>query len=344
MNNSNGRRAFLKSATLGGLAILAQAPAQAKQSITADVKRIGIIGLDTSHSVAFTELLNDPNAAEDLRGFSVVAAYPYGSRDIEVSVNMIAPNTEKIKALGVEVVDSIQELLSRVDFVLLESNDGRVHLEQALEVFKAGKPVFIDKPVAASLADAVSIFEAAKHYGVPVFTSSSLRFMESAQEVVRGKVGKVNGADVYSPARLEKTHPDLFWYGVHGVETLFTIMGTGCERVTRTTNNDFDIVVGTWKGDRFGTFRGLRRGKNGYGGTAFGDEGIAVIGPFSGYRSLVVEIAKFFRTGIAPVSPEETLEIFAFMEAADESKRGGGKRIELADVMRAASREAMKFR
>lgn len=323
--------------------MLAHAQAQAKHSITADVKRIGIIGLDTSHSVEFTKLLNDPDVAEDLKGFSVVAAYPFGSRDIEVSVNMIAPNTEKIKALGVEIVDSIQELLSRVDFVLLESNDGRVHLEQALEVFKAGKPVFIDKPVAASLADAISIFEAAKHYQVPVFTSSSLRFMESAQEVVRGKIGKVNGADVYSPARVEKTHPDLFWYGVHGVETLFTIMGKGCKWVTRTANNDFDIVVGTWEGERLGTFRGLRRGKNGYGGTAFGDDGIAVIGPFSGYRSLVVQIAKFFRTGIPPVSAEETLEIFAFMEAADESKRHGGKRISLADVMKKSSRSARKF-
>ena len=118
--------------------------------------------------------------------------------------------------------------------VLLETNDGRPHLEQALQVLKAGKPMFIDKPVAASLSDAIAIYDAAKNYKVPIFSSSSLRYMESVQDVVKGKIGTVLGADTFSPATLEKSHPDLFWYGIHGVEILFTIMGTGCKQVTRT--------------------------------------------------------------------------------------------------------------
>ncbi len=222
-------------------------------------------------------------------GYKIVAAYPKGSNDIKSSVERIPGYTEDVKKLGVEIVNSIEELLEKVDFVLLETNDGRLHLEQALPVMKAGKRMFIDKPVAASLEDAIAIYEAANHYNVPVFSSSSLRYITGAKEIAEGSIGKVLGADTFSPATLEKTHPDLFWYGVHGVETLFTVMGTGCKTVTRTFTENFDKVVGTWNDDRIGTFRGIRSGKSDYGGTVFGEKGISVLGKYSGYNPLLVK-------------------------------------------------------
>ena len=194
--------------------------------------------------------------------------------------------------------------------------------------------MFIDKPVAGSLKDVIAIYETAKKYKVPIFSSSSLRYMESVQDVVKGKIGNVLGADTFSPATIEKTHPDLFWYGIHGVEMLFAVMGTGCQQVTRVSTNDTDIVIGTWKDGRMGTFRGTRTGKHDYGGTVYGEKGNLSLGPFNGYDNLLVQIINFFRTGQAPVSPEETLEIYAFMEAADESKRQGGKPVKISDVMK----------
>jgi predicted dehydrogenase len=299
--------------------------------------RLGIIGLDTSHATAFAKEFNDPMAIEELRGFRVVVAYPKGSPDIASSVARVPEYTEAVKKLGVEIVDSIDELVRRVDGVLLETNDGRPHLEQALPVLRAGKPVFIDKPVAGSLADAVAIYAAAKQFNCPVFSSSALRFTKGTQALRAGAAGAVLGCDAFSPCVLEKTHPDLFWYGIHGCETLFTVMGAGCVSVTRTTSPDFDVVVGTWKNGRLGTFRGLRKGATGFGGRAFGEKGIRDIGGFDGYRPLVVELAKFFRTRQPPVSPEETIEIYAFMEAADESKRRGGQSVRLEEVMTKAS-------
>src|SRR5262245_37526067 len=179
----------------------------------ADPIKVGIIGLDTSHVTAFTKDLNDPNAKPDLAGVRVVAAYPIGSKDIPSSVNRRAGFTDAVKKMGVEIVDSIDELVKRVDCVLLESNDGRPHAEQVLPVFKAGKPVFIDKPVAGSLVDAVRIYEASEYFKVPMFSSSSLRYAPAAQALRAGKVGRVLGADVYSPCELESHHPDLYWYG-----------------------------------------------------------------------------------------------------------------------------------
>ncbi len=301
--------------------------------------KVGIIGLDTSHAIAFTRILNDPEAKPEVAGCRVVVAYPKGSPDIESSTRRVPMYTEQIKELGVEIVDSIDELIKRVDCVLLETNDGRPHLEQALPVIKAGKPLFIDKPVAGSLKDAVAIFAAAEQAGVPVFSSSSLRFAPGAQEIRGGAIGDVLGCDAYSPCSLESTHPDLFWYGIHGVETLFTVMGTGCESVARASSADFDLVTGTWQDGRIGTFRGIRKGKSGYGGTAFGSQAVRPIGPYGGYEPLVVEIVKFFRTRQPPVSAEETLEIYAFMEAADESKRRGGAPVKLKEVLEAAGRK-----
>lgn len=301
--------------------------------------RAGIIGLDTSHVLAFTKTLNAEPQKPEVMGVRMVAAYPQGSKDIEGSVKRVPEYTEKVKAMGVEIVPSIEALLERVDVVFLETNDGRPHLEQLLPCLEAGKPVFIDKPVAGSLADAVRIYDASKKTGVPVFSSSSLRFGKNSQAVRAGSLGKIQQAETFSPASLEPTHPDLFWYGIHGVESLFTVMGTGCVSVKRSTTEDGKIqVIGQWEGGRTGTYT---EGK-GYGGKAVGDKGEGEVGSYDGYDPLLYAIVHFFRTGVAPVTPEETLEIYAFMEAADESKRQGGAEVTLKSVMDKAAAEARK--
>lgn len=323
------RAAFLLTASV--LLTLAEASAQ---NI-----RAGIIGLDTSHVLAFSKTLNETPQKPEVMGCRMVAAYPKGSPDIESSVARVPEYTEKVKALGVEIVPTIDALLDKVDVVFIETNDGRPHLEQLLPCLEAHKPVYIDKPVAGSLSDAIKIFDAAKKAGVPIFSSSSLRFGKNTQTVRAGSLGKVASAETFSPASLEKTHPDLFWYGIHGVESLFTVMGTGCQSVKRSQTADGKIeVTGTWSGGRKGVFRENK----GYGGKAIGEKGEVEVGKYDGYDPLLFAIVQFFRNGIAPVSPEETLEIYAFMEAADESKRRGGAEVTLAEVMEKARLVASK--
>lgn len=340
MERTFDRRKFIKSTAAAGIGLGltfagTSAAGRAKPSVEKG-KRIGIIGLDTSHSVAFTKTFNAEDAGPEYGGYKVVAAYPKGSSDIESSVKRIPGYIEDVRKFGVTIVDSIKELLRQCDVVLLETNDGRLHLEQAIPVFKAGKTVFIDKPIAADLPDAIAIFNEAKKYDVPVFSSSSLRYAHSVRAVAEGKAGNVLGADVFSPAHLEKTHIDFSWYGIHGVEMLYTVMGTGCKSVTRTHTEDSDVVVGLWDDHRIGTFRGIRFKKLGYGGSVYGEESIEILDGAGGYNPLLVEVVKFFETGKPPVSATETIEIFAFMEAADESKRQGGKSVTLESVMQKA--------
>ena len=301
----------------------------------ADLIRIGMIGLDTSHVTAFTKILNDPNAKGHVPGARVVAAFKGGSPDIESSANRVEGFTKTLREdFEVEIFDSIEELCTKVDAVMIESVDGRPHLAQARPVIAAGKPLYLDKPMAGSLADVLEIFRLAEEAGVPVFSSSSLRFARNTQAARTGEIGDVSHAVCSSPAHLEPHHPDLFWYGVHGCEALFTIMGTGCQSVVRGMTDDGRIeVTGTWEGGRTGIFR---EGK-GYSGTARNAEGKAMaVGSYDGYAPLVVEVVKFFRSGKPPVSAEETIELFAFMEAADESKRRDGAPVKLAEVLEKA--------
>lgn len=296
--------------------------------------RVGIIGCDTSHVTAFTEVMNNPKAPKHVPGAKVVAAYRGGSPDIPSSANRLDEYSSKLKdQYGVKFYDTIEELCRNVDAVCIESLDGRPKLEQIKPVLKAGKPVYLDKPMAASLRDVIEIFRLAKDAKVPVFSSSSLRFAANSQAVRNGSIGTVKYAETSSPCGLEPHHPDLFWYGVHGVESLFTVMGTGCESAQRGKSQDGKIeVTGTWAGGRTGIYR---EGKD-YAGVAKGEKGEAPVGSFDGYEPLIVEIVKFFQTGVAPVKPEETIELFAFMEAADQSKKLDGKPVKIADMIKQA--------
>lgn len=323
---------IILSTILSGLLLIAQAQI-----------KVGIIGLDTSHALAFTKELNGKDKKEQYNDLKIVAAYPYGSKTIKSSYERIPGYIEQVKELGVEIVPSIAELLKKVDCVMLETNDGNLHLEQAYEVIKAGKIMFIDKPVAATLAQAIVIYQLAGEYNVPIFSSSAVRFTPENQELRNGESGKILGADTYSPATREISHPDFGWYGIHGIEGLFTILGTGCVSVNRMSAEGTDVVAGLWSDGRIGTFRGRRTGKSIFGGTAFTDKGAVPAGGFIGYGVLLDEIVKFFKTGEPPVTEAETLEIFTFMEASNESKREGGRIILMEDTYRKGLKEAAQL-
>jgi predicted dehydrogenase len=291
--------------------------------------RIGIIGTDTSHVPAFTRLFNDPSSPDHIPGARVVAAYKGGSKDLESSYTRVDKFAEEIRTkYGVEIVPTIDELLKRVDAVLLESVDGRVHLEQARPVLKAKKPLFIDKPLASTLADAREIARLAKESGTPWFSSSSLRFGEIGTTM---KFPDASGAITWGPGPFEKTHQlELSWYAIHPIEMLFALLGPGCEEVTRVSGASSDEITCRWKDGRIGTVRANRANLT-YGAVVFRPKQTVQSPPkaAAGYAPLVREVMKFFQTGKPPVSNEETLEIFAFMDAAQRSKEAGGRPMKL---------------
>mgnify|MGYP000224062671 CR=1 FL=1 len=342
--------ALLGVTTAGGVAsAAAPSPEWAKKDIKA-----GIIGTDTSHAIAFTGILHQHPEWR----VRVVAAFPGGSPDNPSSWNRVKEYAESLKKQhNIEIVDTIEALCEKVDAVLLESVDGRPHLEQARPVFKARKPLFIDKPFTASLEDAREIIRLSKESGVPFFSCSCVRFQPEIMKFRTnpgvGKVTKVQGS---SPMSIEPHHPDLFWYGIHGVEALYTVMGRGCVSVSRKTetfkytapvktkegdkevtkqverDGKFDITTGKWADGRIGVFRGAVSGPYMPLVKVWGTEGEAESKGGYDYSGLVKTIAMFFHTGETPIDPLETLEIVEFMIAAQRSKERGGAEVTLEEL------------
>lgn len=292
--------------------------------LAADLK-LGIIGTDTSHAGAFATLLNGGKVP----GAKIVAAYKGGSPDVESSRTRVDKFTDDLHTkFGVEIVNDIPTLASKVDGILLLSVDGRVHLPQFKAALSAHKPVFIDKPLASTLADAREIARLAKAANVPWYSASSLRYSEIVSSV---EGPGILGAITWGPGPFEEHHQlDLSWYAIHPVEILFTLMGPGCEEVTRISGADADEITCKWKDGRLGTVRALRPYGT-YGAVVYRKDavGISPSKPHTDYEGLVREIVKFFQTGKPPVSNADTMEIFEFMDAAQRSKEAGGKPMKL---------------
>ena len=300
------------------------------------VFKVGLIGLDTSHVTAFTSRFNDLENENHVPGARVTAAFKGGSPDIASSANRIEGFTKTLtEEYGVKLYDTIEEMCRHVDVVMLESVDGRPHLEQVIPVLEAGLPVFIDKPIAGSLKDAIQIYKLAEQHKVPCWSSSSLRFYPGVVEVAEAEKGDLKGAMSYGPATLEPSHPDFFWYGIHPTEALFTVLGPGVKTVTRSFTPDNDVITGIWQDGKIGVVYGIRNSKRAYKVTAFGTDKIVEQSRGGDYTPMLREVVQFFRTGQVPVPLEETIEIYAFMEAADESKRRGGAPVALDEVLRA---------
>ncbi len=287
--------------------------------------KVGIIGTDTSHVIAFTKIINDPGSPDHVPGAKVVAAFKGGSPDVESSHTRVEKYADELKTKwGLEIVDSIGALCGKVDAILLESVDGRKHLPQFKEAVKCRKPVFIDKPLASTLEDARAIAKLAKDNDVPFFSTSSLRYSDA---VMQFKSDANQGVITWGPGPTEEHHYlDLSWYGIHPVEMLFALMGPGCQTVTRVESASMTEVTCLWKGGRMGSVRTLRP-YGGYGAVVFREKEVLQSGPKMkvNYAPMLKEIVTFFQTGKPPVAPELTLEIFAFMDAAQKSKEQGGK-------------------
>ena len=320
----------------------------------AEPVKIGILGIDNYGSVAYTEFLNRPHAEGVFAGVRVVAAYPIGSNDYPESAELGArwkdqlqkmyqsPKDPKDAVPPIEFVDSLDELLKRCDGIMIFSLDGRLHRPQAEAVLKAGKRLFISRPLASSIDDAVAILKLAEETKTPCWSSSQHRFSGGFSGMRNHpEVGKVLGCDVYGGWQVNAPEADKFTRPLHSIETLFTIMGgPGVVSVSCTSTPVTESITAVWNDGRIGTYRGIKQGAVKYSATVFGDKGVSTAGIYGhgvpvngvvptndryvGYEGLAIEIAKFFKGGPPPVTPAETLEIFAVMQAAEESKAKGG--------------------
>lgn len=288
-----------------------------------------MVGLDTSHVPAFTALLNESSHEYHVPGGRVVAAFPGGSPDFDLSANRVGPFTEELREKqGVEIVDTVSALRGKCDAIMLESIDGRVHLPQFREVAEWGVPVFIDKPLTVSRNEAQEIAKIAAEKNIRVTSASALRFAENFQKAIAlAGDGPVTGGDFFGPMHFVDKCPGFFWYGIHSVEMLFAAMGTGCREVLTVREEKHDVLVGRWSDGRLATVRGNRTGSNGFGGVVHCSSQSVCFDVTAGkkpyYASLLEKVIPFFGGEGEVVAPAEMVEVIAFLEAANRSTVSG---------------------
>lgn len=340
--------------------VLALLPENLTPAVADDV-RVGILGIDNFGSVAYTEFLNRPHAEGEFEGVQVVAAYPIGSTDYPDSDKLVAqwkqqllnlyqnPKDPKDAVPPIEMVGSVEELLARCDAVMIFSLDGRLHVQQASAVLRAGKPLFIGRPMAASAEDVVKIFQLAAETKTPCWSSSQHRYSAGFSGMRNHpEVGKVLGCDVYGGWSVDAPPSDQFTRPLHSIETMYAIMGPGVVSVSSTGTATAESITAVWEDGRVGTYRGIKTGAVKYSATVFGDIGVSTAGIYGhgvpvkgvvptddryvGYEGLAIQIARFFKGGPAPVTPGETLEIFALLQAAETSRAQNGAMVRLPDL------------
>jgi predicted dehydrogenase len=295
--------------------------------------KVGMVGLDTSHCEAFTKLLNDENNEHHVPGAKVVKAFPGGSKLFSNSYNRVEQITANMKELGIEIVDSLEAVGEGVDAIMLESVDGRQHLEQFKTLVKFGKPIFIDKPFTCSFPEAKAIADLAAENNVPIMTASAIRYAAGLSEL-NSDGNKIHTCDTFGPMAILDDYPGYFWYGIHTVEMLYSFMGAGCVELHVETSENLDITIAKWNDGRVATLRGARFDGGGYnfGCTVSTDQAVEFslaesVPPY--YACLLKKIVPFFQTGKSPIAIEESLETIAFIDAMNESSNNNGKTVKL---------------
>jgi predicted dehydrogenase len=290
--------------------------------------KLGMVGLDTSHCPAFTKLLNDTANEHHVPGARLVCAYPGGSQAFSLSHQRVDGFTSDLRGLGIEIKDSIEAVAESVDAVLLESCDGRQHLEQFERIAPAGIPVFIDKPLATTSADAKAIAELSEKHNAPILSCSSLRYNSSLAPLAAGK--KVLGCEAFGPSPILEDFPGHFWYGIHSADVLFSKMGTGCREVAVRRADNAELLTGVWDDGRIGTVYGHHFAGdakcNDFGCTVFAEGGVQLAvaaGSPPAYALMLQQVVTFFQTRRSPIDLSETLEVVAFLEAANQSRETG---------------------
>lgn len=301
--------------------------------------RLGIVDCNTPHVPDFTRRINhvEIDADQWVEGAKVVAAVP-GAHPVfpERSPGYVPQMMQQLRAWGIETLERPEDLIGRVDAVLIEGNDSSLHLGRALPFVEAGVSLFVDKPLTTTTSDARTLVAAARKHGTLLTSASALRFALEVQDVKRRRdeLGAIVGVDAHGPGTLHPRNPGLLYYGIHAVEMLYSLMGTGCRTVRCVWEPGVEVVVGRWSNGRLGTVRATRSGAGGFGFTAFCEKEVVPVAVDNRYyyRELLRAVIGMLDTKTWPLTPDELVEPIAFQEAALISSQRNGEEVRLAEL------------
>lgn len=300
------------------------------------MKSIGLIGLDTTHVVEFTKLLNDETHEHHVKGGRVTTAWPGGSPDFALSANRVEGFTKELQEKhGITIAASPEAVAEEADIVFIEAVDGRTHRGLLERTLPFGKPTFVDKPFALTTEDALAMLAAAEKAGVPLMSSSALRYADQLVAALANGRDGILGCEIFGPAAEEPTQPGLFWYGCHSIEMMLAIMGPGCRTVRCVRTDTHDALTAVWADGRVATYHGLRKAHWKFGATLHRADGVQSVDPSNGrpfYVGLLEAVMANLPAGRSGIPLRETLEVVAILDGGNRSAANDGGTVSLPAV------------
>ena len=296
--------------------------------------KIGLVGLDTSHVTAFASLLNDPSNKAHVPGGRIVAAYPGGSKDFELSWSRVEGFTKTLREkYAVKMLETPEAVAEAADVVFITSVDGRVHREQFERTAKFKRPTFIDKPFTVSVADAEAILRTARAEKIPLMSCSSVRYSDNVVEALGGKREDVLACDAHGPLSEVPTQPGLFFYGVHAIDLIVSVLGHGCREVRAVKYDAGDVVTLAWPGGRVATARLMKQPHGRFGVTLHRKSGAQFVDASAAkrpaYASMLEAILRSLPQGKSDVPEDEMLDTIRIIDAANRSREAGGDAVKV---------------
>jgi hypothetical protein len=293
----------------------------------ADVVRVGMLGIENSHSVAYTRLWQGEASPEERVAGARVVACLFQARtdqDADDEKKFLA----QLQEMGVEkVVSKPEDMLGDVDAVAVVSRDGNEHLPLAAPFLKAGLPTFVDKPMATDLKVAREIVALATAGNAPLFSASAVRYAPEVTEYqgARDDFGAVRTGTVWCPASR-----DLAFYGIHAVEVMSALWGPGAKWVSAFHSDEKHLA---WVGYEDGGVYACQLVRYGYPGfwfTYLGEKKSGATEIHSTYVPICQAMTRMFHDRRTPLDPAISLESVAILEAFGKSRDGAV--VELASL------------
>lgn len=285
--------------------------------------RVGIIGLDTSHAIEFPRRMQAPDldAAMKVPGLRAVSCLRFAT-PFQDEAGLDA-RQKQLEQWGVKVTRTFEDAVKGVDALMLEINDPAYHLEYFERCAARGLPIFLDKPMADTIANGRKIADLARRHGTRVFSSSSLRFVRALEDACAA-VPKPAMTSVYGPLGKAPAGSSVVWYGVHAFEMLQRALGRGAAAVLAKRDALGTVAIVRYPDARRGLVE-LTEGSYLYGGClrALDKAAPFVVDLGRAYTEELARVADFFRGGPAPVAMEDTLEVMALLDAAERSYQSG---------------------
>lgn len=226
------------------------------------------------------------------------------------------------------IVDRPQAVIGAVDAVLIATDIGEQHLQQARPFLEAGVPLFIDKPL-TDRADHLEQFIAWHKAGKPFLSTSCFRYATEfrAARADLAALGELRLITMTMAKTWER-------YGIHALEGVYLFLPPGgWESVVNTGTPEANIVHLRHRTGANAVVAVIQDLTGAFGHLAlYGTRGVrhaAFQDTFTAFKTQLAAFVQYLRTGESPVPFEETVELMRLLIAGRRSREEGGGRIQL---------------